>query len=111
MVVFLVFPLITKFTARKQPVKWKETRRRQWPALSLHPPVPWQQLCLAGAEAFLLFMTAREQAVNPPAAIIKPQTPATWLQVIARRWKLQNWRGVDALIKYQGHGVLEAVNR
>lgn len=56
-------------------------------------------------------MTVREQAVNLPAAIIKPQTQGTWLWVIARPWKLQDWRGLDALIKYQGQGVLEAVNR
>lgn len=52
--VFLVFPLSTKFTVRKQPVKCKETRRRQRPALSLHPPVLGQQLCFTRVEAFFL---------------------------------------------------------
>lgn len=42
-------------------------------------------------------MTVRERAVNLPAAIIKPQTQGMWLWVIAHHWKLQNWRGLDAL--------------
>lgn len=71
---FFFFPLLNaKFTARKCPVKWKESRKRR-----LSSPAPRPPAANAGATALplwgrgFLFIIAGEPAVKQLAIVIKP---------------------------------------